>query len=135
MAQKKSSIPQLIYRYAGPNNNPGYFFIAVNEAEEQQGKQQDNEQKLFIYSDDFEVILPLVKAQYPLTDEHTGEHYESFDPCWDNPIPSAVWVNILAELDQLTAENEDQRIFIDQFIAWIKSKLEDADMIIVEGTL
>ncbi|MFD1884102.1 hypothetical protein [Paenibacillus wenxiniae] len=124
------TIPKLIYQYRGPRNNPGYIF----SSEEDDAKQK-SESMLFIYSDDFECILPIVKAQYPLIDPRTGEQYDAFDPCWDNPISAATWTNILEELDHCIPENADQRTFVDQFTAWIRSKLAHTDTIIIEGTL
>jgi hypothetical protein len=135
MGKKKSPIPKLVYQYEGPSNNPGYIFVAANQDDEESSYQQKNESMLFIYSEDFEFMLPIVKAQFPLVDPHTGEEHETFDPCWNNPIVSERWYTILTELDRFQAENDEQRAFIDQFTTWIRARLEEADMIIIEGTL
>ncbi len=135
MAKKKRKIPQLIYQYDGVQNSPGYIFIAVNGGDRDTPYHNQSEYMLFIYSEDFECILPIVKAQFPLVDPSTGETHDRFDPCWDNPIEAKIWHIILAELDQLPVQDEEQRQFIFQFTTWIRTKLENADMIIIEGTL
>ncbi|QDY83545.1 hypothetical protein FQU75_09040 [Paenibacillus polymyxa] len=128
----KKEIETLIYRYKGPRANIGYTFEPLRYGDIDEPKL---EEMLFIYADDFDIVLSALKSKYPLVDPDTGETYEAFDPCWDNPIPKSIWDGILIELDAWPAKESELRIFIDSFTAWVRVHLKRADGIIVTGNL
>ncbi|MBE0343181.1 hypothetical protein E4V51_22155, partial [Paenibacillus sp. 28ISP30-2] len=118
---KKREIPTMVYRYSGPRLNIGYTFAPLGY---QDAYEPDMEEMIFIYADDFDLLLPALKSKYPLIDPDTGETYESFDPCWDNPISEPVWREILLELDDWPASELEMRAFIDSFTGWVRAQLE-----------
>ncbi|MEK4431678.1 hypothetical protein MHB54_21185 [Paenibacillus sp. FSL M7-0802] len=128
----KKEIQTLIYRYSGPRANIGYTFEPLRYGDTDEPKL---EEIIFIYADDFDIVLSALKSKYPLDDPDTGETYEAFDPCWDNPIPESIWHEILTELDAWPAKEPELRIFIDSFIAWVRAHLKRANGIIVTGNL
>ncbi|MDN4077879.1 hypothetical protein QYF52_08035 [Paenibacillus polymyxa] len=88
MSEKdKKEIQTLIYRYSGPRANIGYTFEPLRYGDTDEPKL---EEMIFIYADDFDIVLSELKSKYPLVDPDTGETYEAFDPCWDNPIQASV---------------------------------------------
>ncbi|AUO07844.1 hypothetical protein NS115_00525 [Paenibacillus jamilae] len=128
----KTEIQTLIYRYSGPRANIGYTFEPLRYGDTDEPKL---EEMIFIYADDFDIVLSVLKSKYPLVDPDTGETYEAFDACWDNPIQASVWHEILTELDAWPAKEPELRIFIDSFTAWVRAHLKQADGIIVTGNL
>nr|WP_231116851.1 hypothetical protein [Paenibacillus polymyxa] len=128
----KKEIQTLIYRYSGPRANIGYTFEPLRYGDTDEPKL---EEMLFIYADDFDIVLSVLKPKYPLVDPDTGETYETFDACWDNPIQASVWHEILTELAPWPAKEPELRIFIDSFTAWVRAHLKQADGIIVTGNL
>ncbi|WP_046226216.1 hypothetical protein [Paenibacillus dauci] len=131
MSITDSNITYLLYHHDRPRNDPGYFFGTARPGDDD----YSNEELLFVYFTDFAELVPIIEKQYPLTDPKTGEVYDSFDHCWDNAIAAPVWQRILQEMDQFSAANEDHRAFIDLFTDWIRTQLQHADEIVVEGTL
>ncbi|MEK5320972.1 hypothetical protein NSS94_17175 [Paenibacillus sp. FSL L8-0644] len=128
----KTEIQTLIYRYGGPRANIGYTFEPLRYGDTDEPKLGE---MIFIYADDFDIVLSVLKSKYPLVDPDTGETYEDFDACWDNPIQASVWHEILTELDAWPAKEPELRIFIDSFTAWVRAHLKQADGIIVTGNL
>ncbi|ANF98419.1 hypothetical protein [Paenibacillus bovis] len=131
MSTQDASITYLLYRCDGRRNEPGYFFGTARPGD----TNYTDEELLFVYFTDIDQLLPIIEKQYPLTDPKTGEVYDRFDHCWDNPIAAPVWQQILEEMQHFPAENEDHRAFIDLFVEWVRERLQHADEIIVEGTL
>ncbi|WP_342426748.1 hypothetical protein [Paenibacillus sp. FSL L8-0158] len=130
--KRQTEIQTLIYRYSGPRANIGYTFEPLRYEDTDEPKL---EEMIFIYADDFDIVLSALKSKYPLVDPDTGETYEAFDPCWDNPIQASVWHEILTQLDTWPAKDPELRIFINSFTAWVRAHLKQADGIIVTGNL
>ncbi|ANY66008.1 hypothetical protein BBD42_05695 [Paenibacillus sp. BIHB 4019] len=131
MSNKKAeTIRTMKYRYTGPKNGIGYSFSPIRY-----GEAAPDNNRIFIYDEDFSDMLPFIKQKYPLADARTGEVYDAFDPCWDNPIPKAVWQQVVQELDALSAEDPGQLAFIHSFTAWVREVMEQADEIVIYGNL
>ncbi|WP_341280796.1 hypothetical protein [Paenibacillus sp. FSL H8-0537] len=130
MGKKKAeTIRTMKYRYSGPKNGIGYSFSPIRYDEAAANN------RIFIYDEDFSDMLPFIQKKYPLADIRTGEIYAAFDPCWDNPIPKAVWEQVIQELDALSVEDPGQLAFIHSFTAWVREVLEQADEIVIYGNL
>ncbi|OBR66979.1 hypothetical protein A7K91_21900 [Paenibacillus oryzae] len=130
---EKTTIPVLLYRYKGPRRNIGFTLspLYLNEA----SPPIETEQMLFIYNEDFEYIRPALDRVFPLADPYTGEMMLMLDPCWDNPIPKNVWTGVLAELEEMKADEPELAPFLEAFITWAKKQLDHADGIEVMGNL
>lgn len=116
--------------YEGPRRNVGFtFFAAKNQEPVAQFRQ------LFLYEIDAERILALIRPKYPLTDPESGESLSSFDPCWDNPIPKAVWLTILDELHAIPPQDEPEAAFLTHFKHWLQQALEVGDYVTISGNL
>lgn len=130
--RSKETIPVLLYRYQGPYRNIGFTLSPLYLDDTIEIKP---EQMLFIYDEDFIYIRLALNQAFPLTDPHTGEELEMFDPCWDNPIRKEAWSGIFAELDRQTITDPELREFLDQLVIWIKAWLKTADGIEITGNL
>ncbi|WP_235332320.1 hypothetical protein [Paenibacillus terrae] len=112
--------------------NVGYIFAPLRFRDTDEPKL---EEMIFIYADDFDILLSALKSKYPLIDSETEETYEAFDPCWDNPISEPVWREILTEMDAWPTKELELRAFIDSFTTWARVQLEQAEGIVVTGNL
>ncbi|MBY0205834.1 MULTISPECIES: hypothetical protein [Paenibacillus] len=131
--QAKSKIPVLLYQYEGPERNIGFTLSPLYLNEEMHEIRQED--RLFIYDEDFKHIRPAIHRVFPLTDPQSGEELQAFDPCWDNPMVKEVWPGILAELDQVEVVEPELRVFLDSLTTWIRNVLASADGIEVTGNL
>lgn len=126
----KDPIQILKLDYAGPRRNIGFtFFAAKNE------EPLARFRRIFMYEIDAESILALVRPKYPLTDPESGQRSESFDPCWDNPIPKTVWLTILDELHALQPQDEREAAFLAEFKKWLQQALDIGDYVTISGNL
>lgn len=66
----KTEIQTLIYRYSGPRANIGYTFEPLRYGDTDEPKL---EEMIFIYADDFDIVLSVLKSIYPLVDPDTGK--------------------------------------------------------------
>ncbi|KQO18397.1 hypothetical protein [Paenibacillus sp. Leaf72] len=131
MSKKQAeTIRTMKYRYNGPKNGIGYSFSPVRYEDAEPANN-----RIFIYEEDFSDMLPYIQQKYPLADIRTGEIYAAFDPCWGNPLPKAVWEQVVQELDALSLEDPGQLAFIHSFTAWVREVLVQADEIVVYGNL
>lgn len=126
----KDLIQILKLHYTGPRRNIGFTFFAAKNAEPIAQFRQ-----LFLYEIDAECILTLIRPKYPLTDPESGEWVESFDPCWDNPIPKTAWLTILDELHALQPRDEPEAAFLTAFKQWLQQALNLGDYVTVSGNL
>ncbi|WP_154957881.1 hypothetical protein [Paenibacillus xylanexedens] len=131
--QAKSKIPVLLYQYEGPERNIGFTLSPLYLNEDVREIRQED--RLFIYDEDFKHIRPAIHRVFPLTDPQSGEELQAFDPCWDNPMVKEVWPGILAELDQVEVVEPELRVFLDSLTTWIRNVLASADGIEVTGNL
>ncbi|MEJ8303327.1 hypothetical protein [Saccharibacillus sacchari] len=116
--------------YAGPRRNVGFTFFAAKN-----GEPVAEFRRIFLYEIDAEFILARLRLKYPLPDPESGERVESFDPCWENPVPKAVWAAIAEELQSIRPRDEAEADFRNAFGQWLQEALEVGDYVTVSGNL
>lgn len=91
---------------------------------------------LTIYQQDWELLLGYFKKIYPIKDAFDGTLELAFDVCFDNWIGKNDWFRIIKEIEQdLPHVDDDTKIFLTDFLEWIKKALKYTSIIVVEGNL
>ena len=91
---------------------------------------------LRIYNQDYELLLGYFNKIYPIKDAFNGTLEPVFDVCFDNWIGKSDWFRIIDEIEQdLNRVDNDKRVFLTDFLIWIKKALEHTSIIVVEGNL
>lgn len=128
---EKYEFPRVMkLRYDGPSRNVGFDFCPSSLS----GEDLDD-RCVFMYEEDAEFVISKLRGRYPLIDPQSGEVQEKLDPCWDNPIPRAVWLEIADELEALRPEQQDEAEFVRTFARWLRQALEVGDYVTVTGNL
>ncbi len=130
MSEKQTFERIMKLRYDGPSRNIGFDFCPSLAS----GEDLDD-LCIFIYEDDAEFVISKLRGRYPLIDPARGELQEKFDPCWDNPIPRPVWLEIADELEALRPEEQDEAEFVRTFAKWLRQALEVGEYVTVTGNL
>ncbi|OWA33384.1 hypothetical protein B9G55_22190 [Saccharibacillus sp. O16] len=130
MSEKESFDRVMKLHYNGPSRNVGFDFCPSS------GSDNDPvERCIFIYEDDAEFVISKLRGRYPLIDPENGELQEKFDPCWDNPIPREVWLEIADELEALRIDDPQEAEFVRTFCRWLREALSTHDHVTVTGNL
>ncbi len=90
---------------------------------------------LRIYLTDFEKLLRnYILPLFPTADAFDGSLQTAFDPCFDNWLSVSDYQKLIAAIETDTIPPE-HTLFYEQFIAWLKHALQQADIIIIESNL
>lgn len=116
--------------YNGPSRNVGFDFCPSIL-----GGEDLDDRCVFMYEEDAEFLISKLRGRYPLIDPRSGEVQEKFDPCWDNPIPRGVWLDIADELEAFRPEMANEAEFVQTFARWLRQALEVGDYVTVTGNL
>lgn len=91
---------------------------------------------LRIYQQDFNILLDYFNKIYPTKDAFNGTPEPAFDVCFDNWIGKDDWYKIIYEIEQdIDNFPDNEKIFLSEFLKWLKEALKYTTIIVVEGNL
>lgn len=91
---------------------------------------------LRIYKQDYELLVDYFNKIYPIKDAFDGTLEQAFDVCFDNWIGKSDWQRIILEIEQdLNRIFDGKKLFLWNFLEWLKEALKHTSVIVVEGNL
>lgn len=91
---------------------------------------------LRIYSQDYELLVDYFNKIYPIMDAFDGTLEQAFDICFDNWIGKSDWLRIIFEIEHdLNCVIHGKRVFLVDFLEWLKEALKHTSIIVVTGNL
>lgn len=91
---------------------------------------------LRIYKSDYELLLGYFNKIYPTKDAFDGTPESVFDVCFYNWIGKDDWHKIIYEIEKdINDFSNSEKIFLLNFLEWIKEALKYTTIIVVEGNL
>lgn len=91
---------------------------------------------LRIYKQDYELLLGFFDEIYPIQDAFDGTPEPVFDICSYNWIGKSDWLRLIDVIERdLERVHGGKKVFLTDFLAWVKEALKHTSMIVVEGNL
>lgn len=91
---------------------------------------------LRIYKQDYELLIAYFNKIYPVRDGFDGTFAQAFDVCFGDWIEKSDWLRIIYEIEQdLNCVCDGEKLFLIDFLEWLKEALKHTSIIVVEGNL
>lgn len=127
---------QLFYLTASPNHpidKIGFILWAENEHLNEYATSRDR--SLFIQTKDFEYLIDIISATYPIYDHVTKRMEERFSITSHNRFDNQTMRKIVEKIARIETTDPIVESFLRELIKWFNTKLRYAHHIVIYGNL
>lgn len=127
---------QLFYLTASPNEpiaKIGYILWAENESLNEYATSRDR--SLFIQTKDFEYLIAIISAAYPLYDQVTNRMEVRFSTTSHNRFDNQTMRKIVEKIARIETNDPNVESFLRELIKWLNTKLRYAHQLVIYGNL